>query len=58
MLGVLDKVILDNVLQTSGDYKLLLNASDLSDGVYIATLKLITDDGMVLTRTIKIVRTN
>jgi hypothetical protein len=58
MLGVLDKVILDNVLQTSGDYKLLLNASDLSDGVYIATLKLITDDGLIMTRTIKIVRTN
>jgi hypothetical protein len=58
IVGVIDRVIKDNEQQTSGDYKLLLNASDLSDGVYIATLKLITDDGLIMTRTIKIVRTN
>jgi hypothetical protein len=57
MLGIFDRVILDNVAQTSGDHKLVLDASDLPDGVYMATLKL-TSDGTVTTRTIKIVRTN
>jgi hypothetical protein len=55
-LGVLDRVVMDNVPQTSGDYKLVLDASDLSNGVYIVTLKLISD-GEVMTQTIKIVRT-
>jgi hypothetical protein len=56
-LGVLDRVVLDNVPQASGDYKLVLNASDLSDGVYMAKLKL-NSNGQIMTRTIKIVRTN
>jgi hypothetical protein len=56
MLGVLDKVIVNNVQQTSGDYKLILDGYDLPDGVYMATLKLISAD-QTITRTIKIVRT-
>jgi len=57
VVGVVDRVILNNETQTAGDYKLVLDASNLSDGVYIATLKL-TSDNQVMTRTIKIVRTN
>jgi len=56
-LGVVDRVILNEVQQTSGDYKLVLDASTLPDGVYIATLKL-TSVGGTMGRTIKIVRTN
>jgi hypothetical protein len=56
-LGVLDRVVLDNVQQTTGDYKLVLDASDIPDGIYIATLKL-NSEGKVMTKTIKIVRTN
>jgi hypothetical protein len=55
-LGVLDKIILNNIVQTAGDHKLVLDASDLSDGVYFATLKLMSAE-TVMTRTIKIVRT-
>jgi hypothetical protein len=57
MLGVFDRVILNNMPQTSGDYKLVLDASDLPDGVYIATLKL-TSDEKTITCKIKIVKTN
>jgi hypothetical protein len=56
MMGITDRVILNNVPQPSGDYKLVLNASDLPDGVYIATLK-VSSDGFMMERTIKIVRT-
>jgi hypothetical protein len=55
--GVLVKTIADNLQQSSGDYKLVLNANELPNGVYIATLKLTTVDGKPMTRTIKIVRT-
>jgi hypothetical protein len=56
MLGVRIKVILDKVSQTSGDYKLVLDANDLPAGVFMATLKFISD-GQPMTHTIKIVRT-
>jgi hypothetical protein len=56
MTGILDRVIMDNVQQTSGDYKLVLDASNLPDGVYMATLKL-NSDSQIMTRTIKIVKT-
>jgi hypothetical protein len=55
--GVLVKTIADKLPQSSGDYKLVLNANELPNGVYIATLKLTTVDGKPMTRTIKIVRT-
>jgi hypothetical protein len=57
MFGVIERVVMNDVLQTSGDYKLVLNASDLSGGVYIATLTFVSD-GSTMTRTIKIVKTN
>jgi hypothetical protein len=56
-IGVLERVVMDNIPQTAGDYKLVLDASNLSDGIYIANLKLITSDAQIMTRTIKIVRT-
>jgi hypothetical protein len=57
MLGVTIKAVLDKVTQNAGDHKLVLDGNELPNGVYIATLKLTTQEGKPLTRTIKIVRT-
>lgn len=54
MLGTIVKVMVNKEEQKAGDYKLKLDANSLPQGVYMATLKLITGDQPV-TRTIKIV---
>ncbi len=57
MLGVQVKVVAENLSQTSGDHKLILNLSDLPAGIFITTLKLNTLNGYQMKRTIKVVKT-
>jgi hypothetical protein len=49
-------VVLANQAQTAGDKTFTFDAGVLKPGVYTAVLKLITEEGKLMTRTIKIVR--
>ena len=55
MLGAKVNTLLDET-QSAGLHTLQMNAEFLKTGVYTATLKLITKEGAVLTRTIKIIK--
>ena len=55
MLGSIVNTLVENAEQAAGDHTLVLDASTLSSGIYLATLKFNTE-GQSMTRTIKIVR--